>query len=100
MRGYGAGIDPITSGHFPFRNKLCMFIGDYDMFPVKIEVILDFKTDPMENKEKRENAIKIFLGKPGTIKYLFSVSQKVIRHKKLLSSLANLILQTAKKCFD
>ena len=47
MRGYGAGIDPITSGHFPFRNKLCMFIGDYDMFPVKIEVILDFKTDPM-----------------------------------------------------
>ena len=47
MRGYGAGIDPITSGHFPFRNKLCMFIGDYDMFPVKIEVILDFKTDPL-----------------------------------------------------
>ena len=47
MRGYGAGIDPITSGHFPFRNKLCMFIGDYDMFPVKIEVILDFKTDPV-----------------------------------------------------
>ena len=49
MRGYGAGIDPITSGHFPFRNKLCMFIGDYDMFPVKIEVILDFKTDPMSS---------------------------------------------------
>ena len=48
MRGYGAGIDPITSGHFPFRDKLCMFIGDYDMFPVKIEVILDFKTDPMK----------------------------------------------------
>ena len=47
MRGYGAGIDPITSGHFPFRNKLCMFIGDYDMFPVKIKVILDFKTDPV-----------------------------------------------------
>ena len=47
MRGYGAGIDPITSGHFPFRNKLCMFIGDYDMFPVKIEVILDFKTVPL-----------------------------------------------------
>ena len=47
MRGYGAGIDPITSGHFPFRDKLCMFIGDYDMFPVKIEVILDFKTDPL-----------------------------------------------------
>ena len=47
MRGYGAGIDPITSGHFPFRDKLCMFIGDYDMFPVKIEVILDFKTVPV-----------------------------------------------------
>ena len=47
MRGYGAGIDPITPGHFPFRDKLCMFIGDYDMFPVKIEVILDFKTDPI-----------------------------------------------------
>ena len=47
MRGYGAGIDPITPGHFPFRDKLCMFIGDYDMFPVKIEVILDFKTDPL-----------------------------------------------------
>ena len=45
MRGYGAGIDPITPGHFPFRDKLCMFIGDYDMFPVKIEVILEFKTD-------------------------------------------------------
>ena len=25
-----------------------MFIGDYDMFPVKIEVILDFKTDPID----------------------------------------------------
>ena len=47
MRGYGAGIDPITPGHFPFRDKLCMFIGDYDMFPVKIEVILDFKTVPL-----------------------------------------------------
>ena len=47
MRGYGAGIDPITSGHFPFRDKLCMFIGDYDMFPVKIEVIRDFKTVPV-----------------------------------------------------
>ena len=47
MREYGAGIDPITSGHFPFRDKLCMFIGDYDMYPVKIEVILDFKTDPI-----------------------------------------------------
>ena len=47
MRGYGAGIDPITPGHFPFRDKLCMFIGDYDMFPVKIEVILDFKTVPI-----------------------------------------------------
>ena len=52
MRGYGAGIDPITSGHFPFRNKLCMFIGDYDMFPVKIEVILDFKTDPMGTNKR------------------------------------------------
>ena len=52
MRGYGAGIDPITPGHFPFRNKLCMFIGDYDMFPVKIEVILDFKTDPMDNQDQ------------------------------------------------
>ena len=51
MRGYGAGIDPITSGHFPFRNKICMFIGDYDMFPVKIEVILDFKTDPINTRE-------------------------------------------------
>ena len=52
MRGYGAGIDPITSGHFPFRNKLCMFIGDHDMFPVRIEVILDFKTDPMGTNKR------------------------------------------------
>ena len=36
MRGYGAGIDPLTPGNFPFRDKLCMLIGDYDMFPVKI----------------------------------------------------------------
>ena len=36
MRGYGAGIDPFTQGHFSFRDKICMFIGDYDMLPVKI----------------------------------------------------------------
>ena len=57
MRGYGAGIDPITSGHFPFRDKLCMFIGDYDMFPVKIEVILDFKTDPLYTRLYQSRAI-------------------------------------------
>ena len=68
MRGYGAGIDPITPGHFPFRNKLCMFIGDYDIFPVKIEVILDFKTDPVSKlqswhctdiKEERKCFLKV-----------------------------------------
>ena len=47
MRGYGAGIDPFTPGHFPFRDKLCKFIVDYDMLPVKIKVIQDFKTDPL-----------------------------------------------------
>ena len=63
MRGYGAGIDPITSGHFPFRNKLCMFIGDYDMFPVKIEVILDFKTDPITiyTLSRDQKKLKIFV---------------------------------------
>ena len=49
MRGYGAGFDRFTLGHFPFRDKLCMLIGDYDMLPVKIKVIQDFKTDPMYN---------------------------------------------------
>ena len=36
MRGYGAGIDPLTPGHFPFRDKICMFIEDEDMLPVEI----------------------------------------------------------------
>ena len=47
MRTYGAGIDLFTPGHFPFRDRLCMFIGNNDMFPINIQDIQDRITAPL-----------------------------------------------------